>query len=144
MMHDLLRRQRALEKTRVKFRGKPFAWGKSDCVVMARSHLIAMGAKRLPKLPRYKDALGARRALKGVGAESIEQMLDGLLPRISPAEMLPGDLAVVDGEGGMDAIMICVGHKIFGWHQASEKDEPVDVGSGQVNILSQIKAAYRG
>lgn len=142
-MHDTLRRHRALEKTRAKYRGKPLDWRKADCVRMARTHLVAMGRKGLPKIPAYTSPAGAKRALKSLGFDTLEQLLDSLLPRIAPAMLLPGDLALVQGDEHFDALMICVGHRLYGWSAQNGCREPVDLGNGNVPILSQVKAAYR-
>lgn len=133
---DLVRRQQALEKTVRKYRGQPFEWGKSDCVTMARSHLVKMGHRGLPKLPKYRDAIEAKRALKKTGHGTLEALLDSLLPRIAPAMMLPGDLGLMgDEDGGRDALVISVGHKVMGWHQDADR---------LVNIVpARIDAAWR-
>lgn len=133
--NDALRRHAALEKTLKKYRGRPFEWGKADCVLMLRSHLIAMGHKGLPKAPRYKDAVGAKRALQALGHDTVESLLDAHLARITPAAMLPGDVAVMEGEG-MAAVSICVGRKVVGFHQSAD--------GAVVMIPHEIKAAWRG
>lgn len=132
----MIRRQEALDKTLRKYRGKPFEWGRFDCLTMARSHLVAMGHRGVPKLPKYSDAKGALKALKATGHNDLAGLLDGLLPRIRAAEMLPGDIALLAGEGALDAIHICVGHKTFSWHVRHE--EPV------IMVPHEIKAAWRG
>jgi hypothetical protein len=132
----MLRRNAALEKTTRKYRDKHFVWGKYDCLKMARSHLVAMGRKRLPKMPHYQSPLGAKRALTKAGHQSLESLFDALLPRIAPAFMLAGDICVVEGEG-MQCVMICVGKKIFGWHE--DAPTPVNV----VPYQDQIIAAWR-
>lgn len=116
MKPELVRRQAALDKTMAKYRGRPFAWDGANCLAMLRSHLVAMGHKRLPKLPRFNTAAGATRALKEHGFDDLSALLDGLLSRIAPAAMLPGDVALMGGEGPLDAIVISVGHKVWGWH----------------------------
>jgi len=134
-VNDLLRRQRALQKTLAKYRGKPFAWGRADCLRMVRSHLVAMRRRGLPKVPRYRSVLGAKRALKATGHANLEGLLDSLLPRIAPAEMLPGDVALMGGDEHFDAITISVGRKVFGFHQDAE--------GAVVMTPHEIKAAWR-
>jgi len=125
----------ALQKTADKYRDKPFEWGKADCLTMLRSHLVAMGHKKVPALPKYKDAVGAVKALKARKHKSLESLLDSLLPRISPASMLPGDVALMKGKGPLDAITICVGRKVMGWHESE---------AGAVMMVPlDIKAAWR-
>lgn len=132
---ELIRRQEALAKTIAKYRGKPFEWGKTDCLTMVRSHLVAMGHRKLPKLPDYDDAIGAVRALKAAGFNDIEGLLDSLLPRIAWASMLAGDIALVPGEGPLDALHVSLGFKTMGFHEDHE---------GTVVMRPhQIKAAWR-
>ena len=132
---DLIRRQRALEKTLAKYRGKARDWKAVDCVRMLRSHLIAMGHKKVPKLPNYNSAIGAKRALKDAGFGSIAEMLDSILPRIAPAMALPGDVLLVRGDEGFDAVTLSLGQKAFGWHE--EAEGPV------VLVLHEIEGAWR-
>lgn len=133
MMNDLERRQAALEKTIAKYRGRELDFRTADCVRMIRFHLLAMGHKP-PPLPRYQSAIGATRALKERGG--LVAVLDGILPRIAPARMLEGDIAVVGGEGG-EAGVICVGYKYMGWHQ--DVAESVNL----VIDLANVTAAWR-
>lgn len=142
MLPELERRRVALEKTMAKYKAKPFAWGKSDCATLLRSHLVAMGHRKVPKLPAYDSALGAKRALGELGFETMEQLLDSLLPRIAPAMMLPGDIAVTGGPEGspLDAVVIGVGFKVYGFHEDGE--------DGAVVITPDpdrpLKGAWRG
>jgi hypothetical protein len=135
MPADLIRRQKALQKTADKYRGKRFEWNKADCLAMLRSHLVAAGHKGLPKLPKYKDGSGAVRAFKKEGFKSLEELLDSILPRITPAEMLPADVALMKGDGPLDAVTISAGRKMLGWHADSE--EAVFI------VAHEIKAAWR-
>lgn len=131
-MRDLLRRQRALEKTLGKYLGRPLDYASADCIRVARFHLLNMGHKP-PKLPAYRSKTGALRALREAGGT--EAIFDGLLPRIPHSRMLPGDIAILEGDHGFDATVICVGHKFAGWHEDSDV---------MVNIVPlQIKAAWR-
>jgi hypothetical protein len=136
-MSDLLRRQAAIDKTIGKYNGRPIDFVDVDCIRMLRSHLVAMGHKGLPKLPRYSSPAGALRALRKSGHESLERLLDSILPRIAPAMMLPGDVALTLADDVLDAATICIGHKIWGWSFHNDLREPVMI------IPSAIKAAYR-
>lgn len=122
MSATLLRRHAATEKTRLKYVRTTLDWRRHDCVRMLRSHLVAMGHRGLPKIPRYGSLRGARRALDASGYASIEAMIDAILPRIEPAEALPGDVVLLQGAdesgerpGALDAVTICVGRKVMGW-----------------------------
>lgn len=136
MKSDLVRRQEALAKTMAKYRGKPFVWGKSDCMTMFRSHMVAMGVKGLPKAPEYSSALGAKRALKTMGFDTVGDLLDSLLPRIAPAAALPGDVIMVEGSDALDCVTISVGFKAFGWHE--------DARGATVLVHRETKGAWRG
>lgn len=131
-MNELERRRVALEATLAKYRGRALDYVQADCARMIRFHLLQMGHKP-PPMPRYRSAIGARRAALKVGG--LVSAFDALLPRIPYARMLPGDIAVLEGDGGMDCGVICAGHKVFGWHQDS--DELVNM------TPSEVKAAWR-
>lgn len=131
---DMTRRNKALQKTADKFRGKPFEWGKVDCAKLARFHLIAMGHKP-PKIPVYRSAVGAKTALKSLKHKGLESLFDSLLPRIAPAAMLPGDIALMEGDGTFDALTISVGQKVMGFHE--------DVGGVVMITPHEVKAAWR-
>ncbi len=115
---EMEKRRRATEATLARYRGKVFDWSKGiTCVHLARTHMRNMG-HRPPGLPRFRSALGAKKAMQERGWSSVTEMLDALLPRIAPAQMALGDLAVVPGDAGMDAIFICAGpRKVFGWRE---------------------------
>lgn len=123
---DLIRRQRALEKTRDRFAGRVIDLGVSDCVILARAHLKNMGHKKLPVARKYRTPREAadeiKRVCNAVGAAGVGlvPLFDALLERIPPAAMLPGDIAMVDREDGplgVDAgsLVISVGVKFWGW-----------------------------
>lgn len=131
---EAVKRNAALQKTADKYRGKPFQWGVNDCAKMARSHLVNMGHKP-PKMEAYKSAVGAKTALKKAGFEDLESLFDSFLPRIAPAAMLPGDLALMQGDGSFDAVTVCVGRKVMGWFEG--EDEAVMI------VPHEIKAAWR-
>jgi hypothetical protein len=85
-------------------------------------------------VPRIRSALAAKRAMQSNGWESVEDMLDSMLPRIAPAMMLLGDLAVVPGEDGFASIMICAGpQKVMGWHPETGAFVVYDGGIGELS-----------
>lgn len=122
------RRRRATLATKERYENKTFDWSRGvTCVHLARFHLRQMGHK-VPTIPRFRSAHGARQAMKVRGWASVGEMLDGVLPgaRISPASMVLGDLCAVDGEGGMQAVFVCAGpRRVFGWVEGN--DAPVMV-----------------
>ena len=122
---DLIRRHRALDATMQKFAGKELKLGEADCVKLVRFHLVKMGHRRLPKATGYSSPGEAKKVLKSMGFRNLEQLFDSLLPRITPAFMLPGDVALVQAEEGEPAwqlgtVVISIGRKFRGWHP----DEP--------------------
>jgi len=123
---DLVRRQRALAATMAEFAGCELELGSADCVKLVRFHLVKMGHRGLPKADGYASPAGVTKVLKGMGFDSLEQLFDSLLPRIAPAYMLPGDIALVAAEPGAPAwragtVVISVGRKFLGWHP----DQPI-------------------
>lgn len=118
-MRNLAERVAATEKVVARFRSRPFDWSKrATCIHLARAQMRAMG-HRPPSIPDFRSAIGARGALKKAGHETIEQLLDSLLPRIAPAEMLVGDLCIVPGEG-FAAIGISSGDTLLMYHQDAD------------------------
>jgi hypothetical protein len=132
-MSDLERRRIATEATKAKYDHLPLDFRTADCARMIRYHLLQMGHKP-PMLPRYRSLIGAQRAIKATGG--LISVLDDLLPRIAPARMLIGDVAVGAGDGG-EAGWICVGYKMMGWHQ--DHDTPVAMSID----LNNVTAAWR-
>lgn len=104
-----------------KYRHRTFDWRrKATCLHMARFHLRKMGRKP-PPLPQIGSLLAARRALKTREWANAGDMLDAIgLERIAPAQMLLGDLAMLESEDGMGAIVVSAGSKVLGWHDAAE------------------------
>lgn len=135
---ELERRRVATEKTLQRFRGKVFDWSKGiTCVHLARAHLRNMG-HRPETLPRFRSALSAKKALKERGWSSVADMLDSMMPRIAPAQMLLGDLAIVPGDAGLDAIFVCAGPlKVFGWREDHPKMVLLDID------LNELTGAWR-
>lgn len=119
MQPDLIRRRDATQNTLNKFKGEVFDWSKGvTCVHLARFQLLRMGHKP-QKLPSIRSALTARRELDSRKWADCGDMLDAQgLPRIPPAMMLLGDLAMLPDADGFGAIFVCVGpHKAMGWRE---------------------------
>ena len=105
-------------------RDQPFSWKGANCIRLARAQAFALGHD-VPKVPRFKTALGARRALKKQGVSSTAELLDKWFERHpAPAFARLGDLVLLPGEdenGARDdtfgAIGISDGRgNIFAWH----------------------------
>jgi len=79
-------------------------------------------------LPRIRSAFAARRAMLDRGWPDVAAMLDSMLPRIAPARMLLGDLAVVQSDEGLGSIMVNVApRKLIGWREDADKMVTLDV-----------------
>ncbi|MFO6447871.1 DUF6950 family protein [Erythrobacter sp. NE805] len=112
-------RQAATEKTLERFRNRPFSWAGANCVRLARTQAVNMG-HRLPPIPRFASALGAKRALTARGAASVAELLDQHFARLpGPAYAWLGDLIALPGDPalGLDAVGIADGQgNVWCWH----------------------------
>lgn len=115
----LVQRAAATEKTMQRYRHRAFDWSTgATCLHLARTQMKNMGHKP-PAIPKLASALAAERALKARGCADLAALLDSLLPRIAPAEMLVGDIAMFKGEPPFDAICVNAGAgMLLGWHCA--------------------------
>ncbi len=121
---NLALRQAATEKTLARFRAKPFSWSGANCIRLARTQAANMGHK-LPPVPRFRSALGAKRALAARGAESVTQLLDQHFARLpGPAFAWLGDLLVLPGDPalGLEAVGIADGQGNV-WCWSEQRDE---------------------
>lgn len=136
---EMIRRQIATTATLARYRAKQFDWSRGcTCVHLARFHLRKMG-HRPPTVPRFRSALSAKRALSANGWADVATMLDTFLPRITPAAMMLGDIAVIPGDGGLDSVFICAtSHKLFGWTTERPEMAMVDVFG-----LADLTGAWR-
>ena len=138
-MSELNRRVIATRKTLAHYQ-RPFSWrDRATCLHMARRQMRNMG-HRPPPIPDFRSALGARTALKNAGFKDVSDLFDSLLPRITPAEMWIGDIALLPGDQMFDSICISdtVG-KLVGWHQ----DDPSGVRPQLVLSLDYVIGAWR-
>jgi hypothetical protein len=111
-------------------REQPFDWAGANCIRLARAQAVAMGHD-VPKVPAFKSATGALRALKKQGANTTAELLDQWFDRHpAPAFARVGDLVLLPGEddaGQREEVMgcICISDgrgNLFGWHgSAPEK-----------------------
>lgn len=137
-MMTLAERVTATEKTLAKFRGRPFDWKTgATCIHLARTQARNM-RRRVPALPRFTSAVGARTALRKTGHESLEALLDSLFERIAPARMLVGDLALLPGDDALGGIVIADGFgTMLGWHEAAPVLSPI------VGAVGECRGAWR-
>lgn len=136
---ELERRRRATAKTLAHYQERSFDWRRqATCLHMFRFHGRAMG-HRFPRIPPIRSELRAMKELKARGHDSVTALVDTLLPRIAPAEMLLGDVAVLPGDDSpFDAVLINVAPRKFaGWHPDSFLMAVMDID------LVDITAAWR-
>jgi hypothetical protein len=117
-MNELHRRVEATIKTKDRFEGKVFDWSKAaTCIHMLRYHAANMG-HQLPIVPRFRSAIGAAKALKAQGVETLPELMDQHFPRIPAAQMRVGDVAAFPGDDSFDALVIYGQLRaVLGWHQ---------------------------
>ncbi|WP_126172853.1 DUF6950 family protein [Altericroceibacterium xinjiangense] len=137
-MNELVRRQAATQMTMARYRGKAADWRTGiTCLHLARFHLKQMGHK-VPTIPRIRSEFAAVREMKKRGWSNVAEMLDATLLRITPAQMLMGDLAVVRSTDGIGAILVCAGpRKLLGWREDAPEMVTLDV------TLDQLDGAWR-
>ena len=123
---NLVERAKATEKTLRKYRGKPFEWGRNDCITLARTQLLNMG-KKPPRIPNYSSFNTAVRRLKAEGCDSVEDLLTRYCFEIAPAQMVVGDIATVKGDTDLSAIVICAGGKFMGYPSEYPSLQVVDL-----------------
>ena len=137
---DLVARVAATERTVAKYRTRAFDWhARATCIHMARFHLRQLG-HRPPSVPDFRSAVGARRALKKTGHDTVEALFDslpGLVRLPAPSMMMVGDLATLEGdEDGLPSIVVSAGGKVLGWHEDDPSGlKPIDAHA--------IRAAWR-
>lgn len=115
----LERRRIATQATVDRFAAKPFVWGRCDCAKMAAFHLRQLGVRvGIAKAGQWQSALGARRALGRLGVASLSELADRHLVEIAPAAALTGDIAIVGGDEGHEAVWIAIGNgAALGWSE---------------------------
>lgn len=99
----------ATQKTFDKYNEKQFELGVNDCARMTAFHLKQLGHKfSLLKGGQYSTEVGARLALKRLGVDSLNDILDRHFPKLdAPAFANVGDVISTAGKGDMgDALGI--------------------------------------
>ncbi|KPF74569.1 hypothetical protein IP68_12475 [Blastomonas sp. AAP25] len=134
-MRESEQRRLATTATAERFIGKPFDWtGQGTCIHLARFHASQMGHD-LPIVPRFRSALGAMKALRETGAESLPELLDGMFLRIPVAFMRVGDMMATPGDQGFHAIYIKADKsKFLGWHESVPDCTFVDIGDDGIRM----------
>lgn len=120
-MRDLERLAHATRATRRRFEGVPFDWRRAaTCIHLVRFHARHAGHK-LPKVPRIRSALAARRVLNEMGHDSLASLLDAHFERIAPAMMRVGDVLAIPGDQMFECLVIRSSPtKYLGWHEDAQ------------------------
>lgn len=113
-------RRDAAQATLDKFGGVAFGYGHHDCAQMVAFHLRKLGYRpKLTKAGRYSAALGATKALKRLGHETLAAAMDAHgFERIPPAATLVGDVMEMEGVDGPGALVVVLGNgRVLGYHE---------------------------
>lgn len=138
-MKPLIRRQQAVQATVNRFRGRSFAFGSVDCAKVTAFHLKQLGHKvRLSKAGQYKTLVGAQRALRRLGYETLTDAMDGHgFARIAPAACLLGDVVSFPCDHPIGALGIVVGNgNMMAFHELHES--PVFMTMGQIDTAWKV------
>lgn len=121
-MNDLVARAAAAQAVVDHYLGRPFHWGRSDCVRLAamalrkRHHRVS-----LIKAGDYSSLRGALKALKRAGFDSLEAAVEAQgLMSIPPAAALPCDLIGIPPAepGPWLALSIAIGNgRVLGFQE---------------------------
>lgn len=148
-MMNLHTRAEKTSEVIARFRARSFSWDRGGtCIHLARAQMRALG-HRPPTIPRFYSAIGAAKALRATGHPDLASLLDSMLPRIAPASMWIGDLALMESgdEDPFDAIVIATGQTgsgPIGGGQLVAGYHADHLGTGIVNIIPQaFKGAWR-
>lgn len=131
-MDEILRRVGATEKTEQRFRDRPFDWAKSaTCIHLVRYHAAQLGHE-LPIVPRFRSALGAKKALKATGFDTLPDLMDAHFERVPPAFLRVGDVLAWPGTDGFDALFIKGDRtKFLGWGEGRDGCTIADIDVSQ-------------
>lgn len=116
---NLVERRDVTQATMAHFLLKPFSWVKAaTCLHMIRRHVRAMG-KPVPTMPRFRSALTARAAMQARGWRSLAEVMDAVLPRILPAEIIIGDVVELPSDSDVfGALCIALGNgRVMGYFE---------------------------
>jgi hypothetical protein len=124
-------RRAAVIATEARFKARPFDWRKAaTCIHLVRFHAAQMGHS-LPIVPKFKSALGAKRALLSTGFQTLPALLDSRFQRIPPAFMRVGDVLAMPGDDGWEALVIKADKaKFLGWTEHATGCEFMEVDMG--------------
>ncbi len=98
---------------------RPFAWGSHDCTTFTAGAVLAMtDVDPMPEFRgRYSTAIGSVRALRQIGAGTLEGTLDSKFEAVSPSLAQRGDIVMSDGLLGL-----CWGRFLIAVGSEGERD----------------------
>lgn len=117
-MREIEQRRAAVIATQKRFENKPFDWSKAaTCIHLVRYHASQMGHK-VQTVPKFRTAIGAKKALLSTGWQTLPALLDSKFDRIPPAFMRVGDILAMPGDDDWHALVIKGDKtKFLGWHE---------------------------
>jgi hypothetical protein len=139
---NLIERVETTQKTIDHWLGQEFEWGVADCGQMVGWHLEQTGMTTPLKDARaYTTDIGAKRAMRALGADSMEDFIDRLgFERIAPAMAIVGDIVGLPGGTDDDqwtALAIHTGQdKILAFAAAEGDVARVHSGSASVATIA--------
>lgn len=92
---------------------EPFAYGKSDCYMLAHEAVEALSGIA-PYKVRYTSKRGAARALAKRGHRNLAEAFAAILPVIPPSLAGRGDIVAVETDTHEIALTICDGRELIG------------------------------
>lgn len=126
-MHERNRRARAAQACVDLYLNQPLAWGRRDCITLARTALHKQGVRvpRALKGVRWSSLGTAVRRLNELGFSDLDQVIDAVgLAEISPASAWPGDIVALPGTDRQPfgcALTIAVGNgKLLGFGEGAD------------------------
>lgn len=124
-------RRAATQATVDHFNDHPFEWGRYDCARMIAFHLRRLGRPVAhAKAGSYSDALGAKRALRRLGYESMGDLMRARFEEIAPASCLLGDVIEFKADNPLGALGIALGNNAVYCYSEEVETGPI---AGRIN-----------
>lgn len=113
---DMIKRMEATQRTVDAFKGRTFDDRKADCIRLIGCHARHMG--RRIKIPAYRDASSAAKALRAAGFKTLGEAMDKHFTRIDRTKVLMSDIIEMPGSNGFSSLAVAVGNgRVLGFHE---------------------------